>query len=238
MSLLTTVNSGGGPGVSASGLPVDYFIKNIGGNGDTAADAPCIKGTTLGAVRIGNTAAGLILRGDTVAAANRIAGGQTSGGSLQIGNSTTSFQNIILSDGATSVSTDLAVGIVGAPTMGNIVLTNGITNGKSISGYWNATTPSASYPTGADTPIANPSGLTAGWYVIGVACAPGSQAEEQTSTMAHWSGTLWDIGGAIQSIAGAGSFGLKPTDDRTAMRVHNATGAAQVATVYWAKMLN
>lgn len=234
MSLLSSTNSG-----SAS---VDYFIRNIGGPGNGVADAPVIKGSTLGTVLIGAGAPGsnqgLRLRGDTVASNNAILGNQTAGGSLTIGNSVASFQNVILTDGATATATDLYVGIVAAPAAGNIVLSNGQASGKSISGYWNAITPSASYPASADTPIANPAGLTAGWYILAAICAPGGQAEESVSTIVHFNGTLFDAGGACQSVAGSGSFGFKPSDDRTAMRVHNDSGAAQTAIISWAKLLN
>ena len=85
MSLLTSTNEGS---------PLQkYYIENIGGAGLGVGDAPCIKGTTLGTVRIGDIADGVLIRGDTVANVNRIGGGQVAGGSFSIGNSTASFQD-------------------------------------------------------------------------------------------------------------------------------------------------
>ena len=197
MSLLPVVNKGADS--------VAYFMENIGGPGLTAADAPCIKGTTLGSVRIGNTAAGILIRGDTLTASNnnRIAGGQTSGGALAIGNSTTSFQNIVLTDGATTVNTPLTIdggfGIITDGDVscgGDLVLANGST-GKSISGYYSASVNVTA--TGSQT---NPAGLTVGTYlVVYVPTVP--TLGQQPSGVFYWSGTQWNGNAVGANFTGA-----------------------------------
>ena len=235
MSLLTSTNSG-----AAS---VDYFIRNIGGPGNGVADAPVIKGSTLGTVLIGAGAAGsdqgLRLRGDTVASANAILGNQTSGGSLTIGNSVASFQNIVLGDAATTVNTDLTVGNALTPTSGDIILVNGAV-GASISGYYSVPTAPLNCPDAADTVVPNPAGLTQGYYIIAASAAPGGQNQQQVSTLAYRSaGGLWAIGGCCSSIAGTGRFGLNVSVDRTTMLLSNSTGSAQNGiTVYFSKLMN
>lgn len=238
MSLLPVVNKGADS--------VAYFMENIGGPGLTAADAPCIKGTTLGAVRVGNTAAGVLIRGDTLSTANRIAGGQTSGGSLTIGNSTTSFQNVVLTDGATTVNTPLTIdqgfGIITDGDVscgGDLVLANGAT-GKSISGYYSVPTAALNCPDATDTVVPNPAGLTQGYYIVAVSTAVGGQNQQQVSSIAYrTSGGLWAIGGCCSSIAGAGRFGLNVSLDRTTMVLSNSTGVAQNGcTVYFSKLMN
>ena len=239
MSLLTSVNSGS-PNQS-------YFIENIGGNAAQPTNAvPCIKaGSSFGAIRVGNTANGLVIvggSGDDLVTGIRGGYADTTGGaSVTIGSSTASQNNVVLTDGLTTFVGDVVISGAGSDLSvgGNIVLTNGDSAGKSISGYYNEVTASASYPTGADTPIANPAGLTAGWYVVAAATATGGQQEEQVSVIVHRSaGGLWDIGGSIRSVAGAGTFGFKPSADRTTMVVQNDSGAAQTATIYWVKLLN
>jgi hypothetical protein len=241
MSLLTSQNEGT-PGQK-------YFIENIGGSGAAGANVPCIKGTTLGAVRIGDPAVGLVVRGDATGA-GYIRGGAASsvaGSFLTLGASTAQPSQIVMSDAIVTINAPLSVAGAGNDFTvaddinvgGNIVLTNGDSTGKSISGYYNEATASASYADNNDTPIANPAGLTAGWYILSAATATGSQQEEQISTIVHRSaGGLWDIGGSIRSAAGTGTFGFKPSADRTTMVVQNSSGAAQTATIYWAKLLN
>jgi hypothetical protein len=170
-----------------------------------------------------------------------VRGGAVSGGTLNLGSSTASVNNVVLTDGVVTMNGDVVVAGAGSDLSvgGDIVLANGDTAGKSISGYYNEVTASASYATNVDTPIANPAGLTAGWYIVAAATAVGGQTEEQVSVIVHRSaGGLWDIGGSIRSIAGAGTFGFKPSLDRTTMEVQNSSGAAQTATIYWAKLLN
>ena len=196
MSLLTSVNAG-----SAS---VDYFIENIGGPGNSAADAPCIKGSTLGAILVGNPAAGVIIRGDTIANNNRIGGGQVAGGQFQIGNSTTSFQNIVLTDGITTVNGTLAVAGAGDLIIGDdislggdLTFTNGAT-GASIVGMYANTMPVV----GAG-PVANPPGLTEGLYSVILVPAAGNELA-QPSGIFYRTATTW-FGNAV-SVA----FSLGP----------------------------
>ncbi len=232
MSLLTSLNSG---------CPsVKYFIENIGGAGDSAADAPCIKGSTLGAVRIGNPAAGLVLRGDTLTAGNgnRISGGQTAGGALAIGNSTTSFQNIVLTDGATTVNTPLTIaggfGVVAAgdlSTAGNLVFTGN--TGKAISGYYAATVAVAG--SGA---VANPAGLTAGVYFVVAAFTGAGNENAQPSGVFYWSGTAW-VGNAVSFnfTAGAPNAAIGPVAGGATLNIGGAS-VPGAGNVFFRKIMN
>lgn len=233
MSLLTSINDGS-PGLK-------YFIENIGGPGNGVADAPVIKGTTLGTVVVGGIgdSKGIRIRGDTVANNNAILGNQSAGGSLTIGNSVASFQNIVLQDATTTVTTDLTVGTVATPGSGDIILANGA-SGASISGYYSVPTAPLNCPDGADTVVPNPAGLTQGYYIIGASTAVGGQNQQQVSSIAYRSaGGLWVIGGCCSSIAGAGRFALNVSVDRTTMILSNSTGSAQNGvTVYFSKLMN
>lgn len=231
MSLLSSTNSG-----SAS---VDYFIRNIGGPGNGVADAPVIKGSTLGTVLIGAGAPGsdqgLRLRGDTVASANAILGNQTAGGSLTIGNSVASFQNIVLQDAATTINTDLSVGNLLTPTSGDIILVNGA-SGASISNYYSAQVAIAGV--GA---FANPAGLTPGVY-LAVYVAPGAGNENaQPSGVFYWSGTTWS-GNAVSTnfTAGAPNAVITPVAGGATLSIgQGGAGTCPVpGTVYLRKMLN
>jgi hypothetical protein len=247
MSLLTSVNSG------ASGLP--YAIQNIG----RTADTPCIKGGFLSAtpgvsdttVRVGSDVSGMILTGgggSVLSLVRGINGGTantSNGEQLFLGASAASSNNIVLTDGLTAINGDLVMAAATSDLTvgGDISVGGGITfingaSGESISGYYDTAIASASYPDVADTPLATPGDLTAGWYIYSISAAPGSQAEQCVSTLVYYNGTIFSIGGTIQSAAGAGTFGFKVADDRTTMRLHNATGAAQTVTVNIAKLLN
>jgi hypothetical protein len=151
-----------------------------------------------------------------------------------------SFNNIVLTDGLITVNGDMVLSGAGSDLNvgGNIVLVNGDAAGKSISGYYNTAIISASYPDGADTILPTPGDLTPGWHIYSTSATAGSQAEECVSTLVYYNGSLFTIGGTICSVAGAGSFGFKVADNRTTMRLHNATGAAQTVTVNIAKLLN
>lgn len=236
MSLIPSANAG---------APGDYyFIENIGGQGETAADAPCIKGTTLGTVRVGNPAAGVLIRGDllsSVTPANRIAGGQTAGGSMAIGNSTTSFQNIVLTDGATTVNTPLTIdqgfGVITDGDVscgGNLVLANGPSQGKSISNYWSAQV--TGLPGGGGA-FANPAGLTQGvYFVVYVGSGAGNEFA-QPSGVFYWSGTTW-AGNAVSFnfTAGAPNCAIGPVAGGATLTIGGA--AIPAGTAYFRKILN
>lgn len=239
MSLLTSTNAGN--------EACDYYIRNLGGNGIGTNPAPCIGGTAVGAVKVGDPTVGMVLRGDASGSGFIRGGGATSvaGSSLTLGASTAQSAQIVMSDTLIQVNAPLTIAGAGNDLTipddilvgGNVVFSNNAT-GASISGYYNANLASASYPDVTDTQIANPPGLTAGWYIYALACAPNSQQEEQVSVIVHYNGTLFDIGGSIRSTAGTGTFGFKPNAARTAMMVQNSTGAAQTAIVFVAKLLN
>lgn len=192
MSLLPSCNNGA--------TSQSYFIQNIGGAGVTAADAPCIQGTTLGAVRIGNPAAGVIIRGDTLSSNNnRMAGGQVSGGSLSLGNSTTSFQNIVLTDNLTTINTPTAIGNSnGLSIAGNLVF-SGAPVGSSISGYYSGSTAVV-----GSGPVANPAGLTAGLYAVMLNPTNDADRLASPSSVFYFSGTQWVMGNAVSSAFTAG----------------------------------
>lgn len=234
------------PSVTAGNSNQYYYIENIGGSGATNVEVPCLAGTPFGTVRVGNATNGLILNGQTSGAANIRGGGATSaaGSFLILGASTAQPAQITLSDAIVTIAAPLAVSGAGNDltvaddvNIGGDIILNG--TGGSISGYYNATTPSASYADSTDTPIANPAGLTEGWYIVAAQTGVGGQQEQQVNVIVHRSAaSLWDIGGTVRSVAGAGTFGFKPSADRTTMVVQNSTGAAQTATIYWAKLLN
>lgn len=234
MSLLKSSNNG------AETAP--YFIENIGFPAGVDAQAPCIKGSTLGAVRVGNPSAGMVIRGDTLSSNNnRMSGGQVAGGSLALGNSTTSFQNIVLTDGATTVNTPITVaggfGIITAGDVscgGNLVLANGASQGKSISGYWTATVPGLPAGGGA---FANPAGLTQGVYLIVYVGTGAGNEFAQPSGVFYWSGTSW-VGNAVSFnfTTGAPNCAIGPIAGGATLTIGG--GAIPAGTAYFRKLMN
>lgn len=187
------------------------YIQNIGGNGNDISVAPCIRGTALGAVRVGDPTNGLILRGDTVANIDQIRGGTAAGGSLLLGSSSASFQNIALTDNLTTINTPLSqvgnIAITGdLATTGNIgvgnnlVFINGNSQGDSVSGYYLASVPFAGQQV-----LANPAGLTAGVYSV-VLATGNADREAQPSGIFIWSGTTW-FGNAVSAAFGSSPVG-------------------------------
>ena len=230
MSLLKTANNGADAQF--------YFIENIGGAGSGVGDAPCIKGTTLGAVRVGDPANGLVLRGDTVADANAIRGGQAAGGSLAIGNSTGSFQNILLADATTTVNTPLTIaggfGVVASgdlSTAGNLVFTGN--TGKAISGYF-----AASVPVAGGGAVANPAGLTTGVYFVVYAATAAGNENAQPSGVFVWSGTAW-VGNAVSFnfTAGAPNCAIGPVAGGATLNIGGA-GIPGAGNVFFRKIMN
>lgn len=234
MSLLPTTNSG-----SAS-LP--YFIENVGGAGVSPADAPCIKGTPLGTVRVGNPVNGLVLRGDPGGLTNFVRGGAVAGSTLNLGSSGTSFSNIVLTDALTTVNTTLAITGAGADLSvadaitlgGDLTFTNGAT-GSSITGIYSAGV--FVNVAGAGTfPLGNPAGITPGWYMIAVAQPVGvaSGARMPGCVGFYNSAGLWNIGGFGGDTS---TFYIAPTDDHTSLQIVSAD-ARPSTTVVFAKMAN
>lgn len=233
------------PSVTAGSSSVSYFIENIGGSGADIAAPPCIKGTSLGTVRVGDPDTGLALRSDPAGVVNFVRGGAVAGSTLQLGASATSFQNITLTDNLTTVNTpfimsnaanDLIVaGDIGVG--GDVIFA---TAGKSISGYFNATNAPQNVISGApDAVVPNPAGLTTGWYLVACSCAPGGQTQEQISTIARYvTGSGWLVGGCVSNLAGAGRFGFNVAVDRSTLMLANSSGADQLVTVLFAKILN
>jgi hypothetical protein len=229
MSLLPSTNNGAST--------QSYFIENIGGAGAGVGDAPCIKGSTLGAVRVGDPTDGLILRGDLAGVANQIRGGQVSGGSLQIGNSTTSFQNIVLTDGVTTVNGTLATaGAVtvsnGLSVSGDITLLSGAA-GDSISGYYVNT--SAFAGGGA---VANPTGLTSGLYSVIVIGSGVGEEEAQASAVCFRSATEWFGNGvSFNFTAGVPNVAIGPVAGGATLNIGGA-GIPAAGNVVFRKLMN
>jgi len=196
MSLLPSTNNG------ASVQP--YFIKNIGAaSGVSSAEVPCIEGSTLGSLRIGNPAAGLTMRGSTADSNQFIRGGQSSGGQLVLGCSQTSFQNIVLTDGVTTVNGTLTAAnalsvLSGLSVSGDITLVQGGA-GRSISGYY--TSPVSVTGSGA---VGNPAGLTTGYYAVSLDPTNAADRLASPSGIFYWSGTAWASGNAVSSAHTAG----------------------------------
>lgn len=233
MSLLTSMNVGN-PAQT-------YYIENIGGAGSTVSDAPCIKGTTLGAVRIGDPANGVVIRGDTAANANIMYGGQANGGSMTLGNSIASLDNIVLTDGATTVNTPITVaggfGIItqgDASVGGNLLLANGQASGKSISGYWTGQTAVA----GAGA-VANPAGLTNGVYLaIYIGTGAGNENAQPSgvfyyNTVGGWSGNAV----SFNFTAGAPNCAIGPVAGGATLNIGGAA-VPGAGIVYFRKLLN
>jgi len=216
MSLLTSLNSG-----SAT---QPYAIQNVSLDGTI----PCIGTNSVGTVRIQSNAGVANIQSDLAAA-----------GTLRLGSDAASFQNVVLTNAATRVNTDLTLGAAGVAGSGDLIFANGA-SGSSISGYYSVPTAPINVPDGGDTVVPNPAGLTQGYYIIAVSTAVGGQSQQQVSTLAYLTaGALWAIGGCCSSIAGAGRFGLNVSADRTTMVLSNSTGAAQNGcTVYFSKLMN
>jgi len=235
MSLLTSVNAG---------TPsVNYFIENVGG---TNNPPPCIKGGLLGAapgfsdttVRIGDPVEGMVLTGGGgtyLPLLRGINGGSadtTGGQSLVIGASAASFQNIVLTDAATRINSDLTLGVAATPGSGDIIFANGAT-GSSISGYYIAST--AVVGVGA---VANPAGLTAGVYAVVLAptVAAGNEGAEPSGIFV-WTGTAW-VGNAVGFAfsASAPNCAIRPANGSATLYV-DGTGVPAGNLVY-RKLLN
>jgi len=218
MSLLPTTNSG------SAAIP--YFIENIGGAGTNAGDHPCIKGTTLGAVRVGNPNNGLVLRTDPAGILNSVRGGAQEGSTLTIGSSSASSTNIILSDGVTQVTTPLSLG-------GDLILSNGIATGASISGIYSASV--AVNVAGAGTfPLGNPAGITPGWYMIGVSQPTGgASGARMPGCIGYYSSAgLWNVGGFGGDVS---TFYIAPKDDHTSLRIVSSDARPSTIVIF-AKM--
>jgi hypothetical protein len=239
MSLLTSVNAG---------TPaVNYFIENVGG---TNNPAPCIKGGLLGpapgfsdtAVRVGNPVDGMVLTGGGgtyLPLLRGINGGSadtTGGESLVIGSSETSFQNIVLTDNATRVNSDLTLGAAATVGSGDIIFANGGT-GSSISGYFSGVTQVVVPNTGVGQVIANPAGITAGLYAITTDYTTAGNEAIQVATVAYYTGAVWQGGNAV-SAAGPGSAVLAPSPGAATIDIAQSGGGAVTANVRFRKLLN
>lgn len=249
MSLLPSTNNGASE--------QSYFIENIGGAGAGGSDAPCIKGTTFGTIRVGQPQIGMILRTATNGENFIRGGGATSiaGSTLTIGNSSASQNNIVMADGITAVngilSTSGAIVASGALTVngaltanaglsvsGDLTFTNGAL-GNSISGYYSITVGPLNCPDSADTIVPQPAGQTNGWYIITATTAAGAQTQQQVSTMAYWNGTIYLRGGCNSNEAGSGRVAFNLNTAHNGILYSNSTGGAQNGvSVNFTKVMN
>ena len=209
MSLLSSTNAGS--------TTNDYFVRNIGGSGDGAAAVPCIKGgDALGLIRIGQAPdSGIIIGGDDATDISRVRGGAAAGSSLLLGASATSYQNIALTDGVTTIS-----GLLSVP--------------GSISGYY-----VASVAVGAGGGVmANPAGLTSGLYsVIYVGTGAGNELAEP-SGLFYWNNVSWS-GNSVSAAISAGGVpntAIYPTAGGATLSVGG--GAIPAGNAVFRKMMN
>lgn len=242
MSLIPTANSG---------APTSdyYYIENLGGSGIGSDDVPCIKaGDFLGGLRVNNVSTGMILFGGSGTVNPTIQGirggwGSTAvnGGSVRLGASATSFQNIVLTDNLTTINGAVAMDVSGADLTigGDLVFTNGGI-GSSVSGFYSVNTAALNCPDASDTVVPTPSTLTTGWHVVSASTAPGGQAQQQVATVVRYTqGVGFLFGGCVSNTAGSGRFGFNVSTDRTTMVLSNSTGAAQNGvTVNFSKIAN
>lgn len=225
MSLLTVVNESA-PGDS-------YFVKNI----STSPAYPVI------AAANGDVA----IQTDGGIAALTANGG--AGNVLKLGANQFTFQNIVLEDSAATINTDLVcevnAGVSGDLDVfhGDVVLQAGNLDfaggGGSISGYYTQTVGPYSVSDGADVSIAQPAGQTPGWYIIAAATAPGSQEQQQVSTLAYWNGTIYLLGGCNSNTAGSGRVAFNLNSAHNGIVYSNSTGAVQAGiSVAFTKLMN
>jgi hypothetical protein len=235
MSLIPTANSGSPNGDY-------YFIENIGGSGAVGdpGNAPTLKGTQFGALRVGDPITGMVIRGDPAGTGlGFVRGGLAAGSSITLGASTASPSNVVLTDGLTTVNTSLTIAGAGADFVvpdqitlgGNLVFSAG----GSISGYQ-----TFQIPVVASGAQVNPVGLTAGTYAL-TYVAPGAGNEPaQPSGVFVWSGTSW-FGNAISFnfTAGVPNCAICPTAGGATLTIGGSAGAQPLpATIFLRKLLN
>jgi len=228
MSLIPTANAGAPEGDL-------YFIENIGGPGAGVGDAPCIKGTTLGAVRIGNPSAGVIIRGDTsVSSSNRMGGAQAAGGSFTIGNSAASVDNIVLSDNLITVNDQMTFAVGTALTVNNAIgatagaspstatldtYTNRNIHGYSDKGYY-----VASVVVAGGGAFANPPNLPYGLFSVMLVTGAGlGQEQAEASAICFYDATGWYGNGVSYAFSGGTpNAAISPINGRATLQLGGA----------------
>lgn len=232
MSLLKSSNNG------TESTP--YFIENIGGSSTDPVNAPTLKGSPAGSVRVGHPTTGMVIRGDSAGTGQGfIRGGLLAGSSVQLGASSGSPANVVLTDGLTTVNTSLTIAGAGAdltvPDTINVGGNLNFTAGGSISGYQ-----TAQINVVASGAQVNPAGLTAGTYAL-TYVAPGAGNEPaQPSGIFIWSGTTW-FGNAVSFnfTAGVPNCAICPTAGGATLTIGGSAGAQPLpATIFLRKILN
>jgi hypothetical protein len=141
-----------------------------------------------------------------------------------------SATNIVLTDGLTTINGDMVLSGAGSDLIvgGDIVLVNGVSAGKSISGYYAVSTAVAG--AGAQ---ANPFGLTPGVYNV-LYVPAGGNPQQNPSGVFIWSGVNW-YGNAVG--VNPADISIFPTAGLATLTIGG--GAPSVpGTLYWRKVLN
>jgi hypothetical protein len=232
MSLLTSVGSGS--------VGTKYYIENLDGNGEPGNDVPCIKaGSVFGAIRIADVS-GMVLVGGGIGntpLVSGVRGGGASGTTLTLGSSAASPTNIVLTDGLITVSGDMVLSGAGSDLSvgGDIVLVNGQSAGKSITGYFSGVTTLVVPNTGVGQAIANPAGITAGLYAITTDFTTGGNEAIQVATVAYWTGAVWQGGSTLSANT---LCVLAPSPGAATIDIAQSGGGAVTANVRFRKLLN
>ena len=210
-------------------------IQNIGGQGTGVADAPVIKGTTLGTVIVGDASDGLRLRGDTTSAnANAVFGGQANGGSLSIGNSVASPSQVVLTDGTATVNGILSVpGSFFAKTAGSTPVAFDTFVSRDIHGFSDTGYASFQVAGAGGGPIANPSAIAPGLHAVVLIGSGAGNEQAQPSGVFFWTGTSW-TGNAVSFAftAGAPNCAIGPVAGGATLNVGGASIPANYTVVF------
>jgi hypothetical protein len=235
MALLTSVNNG-------SELQ-SYAIENIGGNGVGSAAVPCIKaGAAFGAVRIADASAGMVLVGGGIGGTplvSGIRGGGAAGTTLQLGSSTASATNIVLTDGATGVNTNLTMGVGTTINAVNLSVSGGIDMNQTQVVDNLRYTQAFSVADGTNDAAlgtAQPA-LAQGSYAIFVQVTGDPQI--QPSCIGFWNGAIWSGGanGAAFTYPGGNvAVGIRPAAGGATLVMSNGSGAAIAGFVYYVSL--
>jgi hypothetical protein len=134
------------------------------------------------------------------------------------------------SDGSVTVSADMNVS-------GDILLING-NAGKSVVGYYSQPSPTVLPGTTNGTfNISNPIDITPGWYNVAVSMPP-PFCDFNSSTIAHYNGSIWDIGGVANSAVSNYSFSIYRVTGENFQIVNAGSYGLGPAKVYFTKLLS
>jgi hypothetical protein len=236
MSLLPLVNHG-----SANQT---YYIENLGGTGDQPANAvPCIRaGDAFGAIRIADASAGMVIVGGGIGGTpliSAIRGGGAAGTTLQLGASLASPTNIVLTDAATGVNTNLTMGVgtsisaVNLSISGNLDMNQTqVVDNLRYQQAFNVADGTNDVALGTAQPA-----LAQGSYAIFVSVTGDPQI--QPSAIGFWNGAIWSGGanGAAFTYPGGNvAVGIRPAAGGATLVMSNGSGAAITGFVYYVSL--